>query len=103
QSTCLCDMLSDIMRPVSLRLAHRLAAVAGLFLFVAAFGGRAEAIDVTQKLEGFDAYMAKTLKDWNAPGVGVGIVINNELVFAKGYGFRDYEKKLPFTPGTMSP
>jgi CubicO group peptidase (beta-lactamase class C family) len=58
---------------------------------------------VTQRLAGFDAYMAKTLKDWNAPGVGVGIVVNDKLVFAKGYGFRDYEKKLPFTAPTMSP
>jgi CubicO group peptidase (beta-lactamase class C family) len=47
--------------------------------------------------------MEKTLKDWNAPGVGVGIVVNDKLVFAKGYGYRDYEKKLPFTPGTMTP
>jgi hypothetical protein len=31
--------------------------------------------------------MAKTLKDWNAPGVGVGMVVNDKLVFAKGYGF----------------
>src|SRR5579872_3624864 len=63
----------------------------------------AQTMDVAKRLEGFDAYMAKTLKDWNAPGVGVGIVVNDKLVFAKGYGFRDYEKKLPFTPGTMSP
>jgi CubicO group peptidase (beta-lactamase class C family) len=60
-------------------------------------------IDVTKRLEGFDAYMAKVLKDWNAPGVGVGIVVNDKLVFAKGYGYRDYEKKLPFTSNTMSP
>ncbi len=81
---------------------HRLAA-AGLLLFVLASSAAAQSIDVTQRLQGFDAYMAKTLKDWNAPGVGVGIVVNDELVFARGYGFRDYEKKLPFTPGTMSP
>ena len=68
-----------------------------------AWSAAAQSIDVTQKLQGFDAYMAKTLKDWNAPGVGVGIVVNDKLVFAKGYGFRDYEKKLPYTPGTMSP
>jgi CubicO group peptidase (beta-lactamase class C family) len=45
--------------------------------------------------------MAKTLKDWNAPGIGVGIVVGDKLVFAKGYGYRDYEKKLPFTPSTL--
>src|SRR5438445_2000235 len=61
----------------------------------------APAIDVAQKLTGFDAFMEKTLKDWNAPGIGVGIVVGDKLVFAKGYGYRDYEKKLPVTPQTM--
>ncbi|MGO9966012.1 MAG: serine hydrolase domain-containing protein [Bryobacteraceae bacterium] len=81
---------------------RRLAA-AGLLFFTLAWSAAAQAIDVAQRLDGFDAYMAKTLEDWNAPGVGVGVVVNDKLVFAKGYGFRDYEKKLPFTPGTMSP
>jgi CubicO group peptidase (beta-lactamase class C family) len=57
--------------------------------------------NIAQKLQGFDAYMEKTLKDWNAPAVGVGIVVGDKLVFAKGYGYRDYEKKLPFTPNTL--
>ena len=47
--------------------------------------------------------MEKVVKDWNAPGVGVGIVVKDKLVFAKGYGYRDYEKKLPFTPQTRLP
>jgi len=72
-------------------------------LLLVATAAIAQPADITQKLAGFDEYMAKTLKDWNAPGVGVGVVVNNELVFAKGYGFRDYEKKLPFTARTMSP
>src|SRR5213080_729755 len=59
------------------------------------------AVDVTQKLAGFYAFMEKTLKDWNAPGVGVGVVVGDKLVFAKGYGYRDYEKKLPLTSQTM--
>src|SRR5271169_3973538 len=74
-----------------------------VLLLTAVCGAGAQTIDVNQRMDGFDAYMAKTLKDWNAPGVGVGIVINDKLVFAKGHGFRDYEKKLPFTPATMSP
>jgi CubicO group peptidase (beta-lactamase class C family) len=57
--------------------------------------------DLAKKLLGFDAYMAKILKDWNAPGVGVGIVVGDKLVFAKGYGYRDFGKKLPYTPTTM--
>jgi CubicO group peptidase (beta-lactamase class C family) len=61
------------------------------------------AIDVSQKLAGFDEFMEKTLKDWNAPGIGVGIVVGDKLVFAKGYGYRDYEKKLPITAQTLYP
>jgi CubicO group peptidase (beta-lactamase class C family) len=64
-------------------------------------GARAQAQDITSKLSGFDSYMEQVLKDWNTPGIGVGIVVNDKLVFAKGYGYRDYEKKLPFTPATL--
>jgi len=56
---------------------------------------------IAKKLGNFDAFMAKVLKDWNAPGIGVGIVKGDKLVFAKGYGFRDYGQKLPFTPTTL--
>ena len=72
-------------------------------LLVLGVGGRAQDADVAKKLQGFDAYMEQTLKDWNTPGVGVGIVVGDRLVFAKGYGYRDYEKKLPFTSKTMQP
>ena len=59
--------------------------------------------EISQKLIDFDPYMEKLLGDWNAPGVGVGIVANDKLVFAKGYGYRDYGKKLPFTSKTIFP
>lgn len=58
---------------------------------------------VETRLKGFDAYMAQVLKDWDAPGVGIGIVVKDKLVFARGYGFRDYGKRLPFTPATTQP
>jgi len=54
-----------------------------------------------ERMKGFDAYMEKILKDWNAPGIGVAVVSEDQLVFAKGYGYRDYGKKLPFTPNTL--
>jgi len=58
---------------------------------------------VEARLKGFDSYMEQVLKDWNAPGIGVGIVMGDKLVFAKGYGFRDYGKKLPYTITTTQP
>jgi len=58
---------------------------------------------VEARLQGFDAYMERVLKDWNVPGIGVGVVVKDKLVFAKGYGYRDYGRKLPYTPTTTQP
>src|SRR5229473_2804203 len=77
--------------------------VPNLILLLALGCAHAQDADLSKKLEGFDDYMAKVLKDWNGPGIGVGIVSGDKLVFAKGYGYRDYEKKLPFTAGTVCP
>ena len=90
----------------SKRRSSHLVSVFFLFtlaLLLMAFGpgARAQAPDITTKLSGFDSYMEQVLKDWNTPGIGVGIVVNDKLVFAKGYGYRDYEKKLPFTLATL--
>ena len=56
---------------------------------------------IQKKLAGFDKEMEKNLKDWNMPGVGIGIIKNGKLVFVKGYGYRDYDKKLPITGNTL--
>jgi CubicO group peptidase (beta-lactamase class C family) len=85
--------MSEILRSLVLATAVMTCGIAA----------RGQESDVTKKLQGFDAYMEQTLKDWNTPGVGVGIVVGDKLVFAKGYGYRDYEKKLPFTAKTLQP
>lgn len=85
----------------------RWVAVIGILIMALGAGLQAQAQnrenEISGKLQGFDAYMEEVLKDWNAPGVGVGIVVEDKLVFAKGYGYRDYEKKLPFTSTTLCP
>jgi CubicO group peptidase (beta-lactamase class C family) len=83
------------------RSAYLWIVAIGLLTLTAQPGLKAQDKEIAKKLQGFDAYMTKTLKDWNAPGVGVGIVAGDKLVFAKGYGYRDYENKLPFTPTTL--
>jgi len=86
------------------RTLRRLSVSLSLLVALAcALGAQTPGVDVAKRLEGFDAYMAKVLKDWNGPGIGVGIVVGDKLAFAKGYGYRDYEKKLPFTAETVCP
>src|SRR5205809_2706641 len=85
----------------NLRCYRAIVLAAVLLLLVCGPSAREQAKDVTSKLSGFDTYMEQLLKDWNTPRIGVGIIVNDKLVFAKGYGYRDYEKKLPFTPSTL--
>ena len=86
-----------------LRTARALVAVFALVALASGAALHAQGIDAAKRLRGFDAYMEKVLKDWNAPAVGVGVIVGDKLVFAKGYGFRDYGSKLPFTPTTLCP
>jgi CubicO group peptidase (beta-lactamase class C family) len=93
-------------RPERLR-AFLCAALIGFILLAVGPGLSAQDPDkeMAKKLQGFDAYMAKILKDWNAPGIGVGIVAGDKLVFAKGYGYRITERNSPTPrrPSTRSP
>jgi CubicO group peptidase (beta-lactamase class C family) len=57
---------------------------------------------ITRELHGFDEYMQHVLDDWNGVGIGVGVVVDDKLVFARGYGYRDYGNKLPITTRTLS-
>ena len=72
-----------------------------LCIYASGLNSQAQDNEIIAKLQGFDAYVERVLKDWNAPGVAVGVVVNDQLAFARGYGYRDYEKKLPFTPKTL--
>lgn len=56
-----------------------------------------------ERLEGFDACMTSLMQQWNAPAVGVAIVIDDVPVLTHGYGFRDFGKGLPFDASTRFP
>ena len=61
----------------------------------------AQEINIKKSLSGFDNYMSKVLTDWNEPGAGVAIIYKGELVYVKGFGYRDYGNKLPVTKNTL--
>ena len=53
------------------------------------------------RLVGLDAELQKVLDTWKAPGFAVAVVEKNKIIYAKGFGFSDYEKKTPVTPNTL--
>jgi CubicO group peptidase (beta-lactamase class C family) len=52
-------------------------------------------------LEGFDEVVARGLAGLKVPGAAIAVVKDNEIVLAKGFGFRDVEGKLPMTADTL--
>jgi len=52
-------------------------------------------------LEGFDEVVARGLALLKVPGAAIAVVKDNEVILAKGYGFRDVENKLPMTADTI--
>lgn len=53
------------------------------------------------RFEGIDAEMETILATHQVPGFSVAVVEGDSLLFAKGYGFRDYDKRLPATENTI--
>ena len=53
------------------------------------------------RLKGLDTFALRLLKEWNAPGVSIAVVEKNKVIYAGGFGYRDYEKKLPVTENTL--
>lgn len=54
-----------------------------------------------EALAGFEATVEKGLKSLNVPGVAMAVVVEDKIILAKGFGFRDVEKKLPMTKDTL--
>lgn len=74
--------------------------IAVLLLFISKLGF-AQVSDA--RLDGLDLEVESLLKAYHAVGLSVAIVENNKTVYAKGYGFRDLDKKLPVTANTVFP
>ncbi|HCL04804.1 MAG TPA: penicillin-binding protein [Chitinophagaceae bacterium] len=55
----------------------------------------------TDRFAGLDTAFERVLKDQLAAGFAVAVVEKDKIVYAKGFGYRDYEKKLPVTPNTL--
>lgn len=48
-----------------------------------------------------DTLLERILKERKGAGFAVAVVNQNRILYAKGFGYRDYEKKLPVTPNTL--
>lgn len=56
---------------------------------------------VEAALPQIEDYIQKTMKLWKVPGIAVGIVAEDKLVFTKGYGVREVGASAPVDPDTV--
>lgn len=61
----------------------------------------ANSIPDDPRLNGLDTAFQRVLKTWHAAGFAVAVVEKNKVIYAKGFGYRNLEQKLPVTPNTV--
>src|SRR5205809_123428 len=59
------------------------------------------AVSGDRALRGLDDFVARVMKEWQVPGLALGVIQDGKPVLLKGYGYRDVEKRLPETPRTL--
>ena len=52
-------------------------------------------------LTSIDSMLNRVLKDQHAAGFAVAVVKGDEVIYSKGFGYRDVENKKPVTPNTL--
>ena len=72
---------------------------AGIFDWFSSLTPRAQRAKDT--LQGLDPLIEKSLREYAVPGLAIGIVVDGQVIYAKGYGYRDLEAKKPVTPDTL--
>lgn len=56
--------------------------------------------EIVAAIKVLDAWIEATVVSREQPGLSIGIVYDQDLIWAKGYGFADLAKKIPATPTT---
>lgn len=59
--------------------------------------------DFTNKFPLIDRYIDSVMREWKVPGLALGIVYKDHLIYGKGYGFRNLQKNLPVEITTLFP
>src|SRR5438067_6838694 len=82
-----------------LRWRSRITLLLGLVLSTSLCSAQTPA-PTPKSLDDFDAIVAKAMADSKIPGISLAIVRDGKVIYAKGFGYRDVENKLPVTTDT---
>ncbi len=71
------------------------------YILILFFSITAHIFPQQDKLEKIDAYIQQAMKDWKMPGFSIAIVKDDSVIFAKGYGVKDFRKEDPVDENTL--
>lgn len=58
-------------------------------------------VKIDKRLVGIDSEIEKLISEHHAAGVAVAVIKDGKTIYSKGFGYRDYEKKLPVDEHTV--
>ncbi|MBX2952269.1 MAG: serine hydrolase [Leadbetterella sp.] len=79
----------------------KLFIIFALFFVGPLYAQKKKAEKIADPLAGIEKELEQILKDRKAAGFAVAVVRKDSVIYAKGFGYRDYENKLPVTPNTL--
>lgn len=82
-------------------MKRRVGMLGILTVLMATSGGSLAAQRKADPLAGLDQYIERVRQAWHLPGVAVGIVHRDSLVYAKGFGVKEIGKPDPVLPTTI--
>jgi CubicO group peptidase (beta-lactamase class C family) len=71
------------------------------FFYCLAVCLHAQTTPADPRLKDLDTLVARALKTFNAPGCAVAVVHKQKVIFAKGYGYKDWATKTPVDANTL--
>ena len=72
-----------------------------LFLLVAVAYTASMTAQQDKRLKGIEDQLNKILAATKAAGFAVAVVEGDKIIYAKGFGYRDYENKVPVDANTL--
>jgi len=54
-----------------------------------------------KRFAGIDTTIERFLKEWHASGCAVAVVHKDKVIYSRGFGYKDYNKRLPVTENTV--
>jgi CubicO group peptidase (beta-lactamase class C family) len=70
-------------------------------LFIPSFAQKKKVAKPVDPLVGIEKELNQILKDQKVAGFAVAVVKKDSVIYAQGFGYKDYENKVPVTPNTL--